>query len=786
MVNLSCEAPDAAGAAQVRHGGKPEGCWSWRDGVSALLLAVLVMLFFWRILTPNPADRASFPPGDFAKQFWAFATFEARELAAGRLPLWNPYTYAGAPFWADVQSAVLYPLSLLTLVLAGMPHFPLFALEVEAIVHFWLAGIFTYLLMRRVTGRRDAALVSALVFTFGGYLTGYPSQQLAVLETDIWLPLILYLSDAAMVNRANDSPILRDVPRRSFLLLAGIAWGIALLAGHPQSAMLVGYAFTLYAAFIALTCSRNAGSNRSHRRSMLLRVVAAWAFVMIAGLGLAAVAWLPAWEYMRLSVRSAGVYDKMAGGFPFYDVLQLLFPGSVSHYSPLYTGILPLLFAIWASLSARSHRREIMFWGALALGALLLSLGGETFLYTPFYLFVPGFGIFRDQERVAFLLSLALAVLAGYGFAQYMQHGEHGNASRAGFASMVRWLLLGGIALVFLFFIGHNATGWQDEHPFRALLAQSVWLVILLGLGSGLLRVCDASRSSRAVLSKIGLGALIVLDLFTANWQINLHPSLPEKQTTTPSAVEAIRADARPGEVFRVYNEYRLYENYGVPFEMEDTWGASPLRLARYDALYHTLRMERVWQLLNVQYVITWRQELYAPSQIIYQEAAGKDTTYVHRLESLAPRAWLVYRLEEIADEEALARLDDRAFDPMQVALLPPGTALSLHPPTSGQMGEVAIRARTPGSMALDVLTPVDGLLVVSEIHYPGWCAYLDGQLVDILPVNYILRGVVVPAGQHHVEMVFRPLSFMVGAAISAVTVLVLVGTVLFSWLRRR
>ncbi|MGC8879505.1 MAG: hypothetical protein ACP5R2_09795, partial [Anaerolineae bacterium] len=147
MVSLSCEALDAAGAAQARQGGKLEGCWSWRDGVNALVLAILVLLFFWRILTPNLADRASFPPGDFAKQFWAFATFEARELAAGRLPLWNPYTYAGAPFWADVQSAVLYPLSLLTLVLAGMPHFSLFALELEAIVHFWLAGIFTYLLM---------------------------------------------------------------------------------------------------------------------------------------------------------------------------------------------------------------------------------------------------------------------------------------------------------------------------------------------------------------------------------------------------------------------------------------------------------------------------------------------------------------------------------------------------------------------------------------------------------------------------------------------------------------
>ena len=91
--------------------------WCRYDWAVLALLALLTVLFFWRLLTPNLADRASFPPGDFSYQFWAFSTFEARELSAGRLPLWNPYTYSGAPFWADIQSAVLYPLSLLTLIL---------------------------------------------------------------------------------------------------------------------------------------------------------------------------------------------------------------------------------------------------------------------------------------------------------------------------------------------------------------------------------------------------------------------------------------------------------------------------------------------------------------------------------------------------------------------------------------------------------------------------------------------------------------------------------------------
>jgi len=92
-----------------------------------------------------------------------------------------------SPFPGDAQSAIFYPLSLVTLLLSLPQGFSLFALELEAIFHFFLAGLFTYLLAKRLLRDRRAALISSLVFTFGGYLTSYPSQQLAILEADVWL-----------------------------------------------------------------------------------------------------------------------------------------------------------------------------------------------------------------------------------------------------------------------------------------------------------------------------------------------------------------------------------------------------------------------------------------------------------------------------------------------------------------------------------------------------------------------------------------------------------------------
>ena len=751
--------------------------WSGRDWAALALLAALVALFFWRILTPNLADRASFPPGDFAHQFWAFATFEARELAAGRLPLWNPYTYSGSPFWADIQSAVLYPLSLVTVWVGGSHDLSLYALEVEAIIHFWLAGAWMYLFVRRLTSRRDAALLGALTFAFGGYLTGYPSQQLAVLEADVWLPLVLYGLDRAFMERRDGAAVVRAPIRIGWLLIAGMAWGLVLLAGHPQSALLVGYAFTAYLAFMVLGVARSEGAPP---RRWPVGTVAAWAVVVVIGLGVAAVAWLPGLEYMQLSVRAAGFYDKMAGGFPLYDTLQFLLPGSVSFYSPLYVGILPLLLAVWAALALR--QRETTFWGVLALVALLLSFGGETFLYSPFYLFVPGFSIFRDQERLAFLVSFALAVLAAYGWCGCVRNAAGPTGRATWLSRAIGWLAAGGVGLTILFFYGLNGAGWQADSPFYTLLGRSVWLTVILGLSWGVMRV----GVRRAGLMAAGLIAIVILDLFTANWQTNLHRALPEAQTAMPAAVEAIRYDAPSDQLWRVYNEYRIYENYGVPFEIEDTWGASPLRLARYDALHRSLRMERVWELLNVRYVITWRASLYAPSQIIYQEPTDRDVTYVHRLETPSPRAWLVYRVEEVADGETLARLDDVTFDPRQTALVSPGAAPSLGEPVAGQTGQVAIVERAPGSLSLRVVTPSDGLLVLSEIDYPGWRAYLDGAATNVLRVNYILRGVAVPAGEHYVSLVFWPATFVWGAVVSALTVVAVGATALVIRLRRR
>jgi hypothetical protein len=753
-----------AGAADVS--ARPSAAaGSWiRDVLIIVLLAGLCLSFFWFIITPRAADRGSFPRGDFDEQFYAFSVFEARELSAGRLPLWNPYTFAGHPFEADIQAAIFYPFSLLTLAASAPWGFSLFALEWEAILHFFLASVFMYFFARRLFRRRGAALVSAVVFTYGGYLTSYPSQQLAVLEAGIWLPLILLFLDLGFerlgAGGSHQSAIVRGRP----FVVAGLAWGASLLAGHPQTSMYIFYTATLYGAF-------SAWRFRVSWRSALAALVGFQAL----GFALAAVQWVPGVEYMQLSTRAKIGYNEVSGGFPRQDVLQLLLPGSVSIMSPLYVGILPLLLALLAPILRRGA--QVIFWSALALASLCVSFGGNTFVYSLFYLVAPGFGLFRSQERAAFILSFALALLAGYGALALWGPLTRAPKRRLnGFVSVGGYVTAASLLLVALSFYGWLDAQWKADSPFGPALTRAVLLALLVALSTVVLVLRQRRRVHRGLW--IGLVvALIVFDLFTVNWRNNLSDLKLDAHWPADPLVSVPMQDT---DVFRTYNESQLPGNYGCVYNLEEAWGASPLRLQTYDALWTSVPIERVWALLNVKYVLSWRKTLAAPSERLGDEPkSSKETTYLHRLNAVGPRVYVAYTAHTADDAAALKYLSDPKADPFSDAVVSEPLPFELKGTAGGTpAARITILRRAPGRIALDVSLPADGLLVLSEVYYPGWGATVDGADAKILRAQETLRSIPLRAGDHHVELAFQPSSFTLGGAISAIALLCVVALI--------
>jgi hypothetical protein len=148
------------------------------------------------------------------------------------------------------------------------------------------------------------------------------------------------------------------------------------------------------------------------------------------------------------------------------------------------------------------------------------------------------------------------------------------------------------------------------------------------------------------------------------------------------------------------------------------------------------------------------------------------------------PRAWLAREAQVLTDPEILEVIrqgklsDGRPWEPERVALV--DSPIDLKSNATNDAGSAEVTRHEPNRITVKARSGSPAILVLSENHYPGWRAYVDGRAVDTLRVNYNLRGVTLPAGDHTVEFIYRPKSVLIGAGISILT---LIGLLL--WWRR-
>ncbi|MCB0130484.1 MAG: hypothetical protein KDD78_06535, partial [Caldilineaceae bacterium] len=198
------------------------------------LLALFVLLLYSRLLLTNRVLAS----GDILHYFYPYRAYAADAVRAMRLPLWNPFIFLGAPFLANPQSAVLYPL-----------HWPLAWLTVtkqlywSAAIHSWLFGFGGYLLMRRWGVRFAAALTTGLVLAGSGFfggLIGHINQM----NGATWLPWAVLVLEAGGQTSAHGrlgAPRGLSGRRDDFIRLIPSLLGFSLLvalmllAGHTQT-----------------------------------------------------------------------------------------------------------------------------------------------------------------------------------------------------------------------------------------------------------------------------------------------------------------------------------------------------------------------------------------------------------------------------------------------------------------------------------------------------------------------------------------------------------------------
>jgi hypothetical protein len=265
----------------------------------------------------------------------------------------------------------------------------------------------------------------------------------------------------------------------------------------------------------------------------------------------------------------------------------------------------------------------------------------------------------------------------------------------------------------------------------------------------------------------------MVLDLFTYHPRLHAGPSDQVNLAPYRSLLATPLGDT---SIFRVANEDVLPINSGLLHSLEEVSGGSPMQLGGYERWLRSLPVELTWRLLNVKYVVSWREYLEVPAERLAEDS-GRDgkPVYLYRLREVGPRAWLAGEaVAEPDPDRMLQRLGSDDFDPSQQVLLPsvpPGFE-----ETAQCNGEVTFRLRAPEQMALDVSTDRPCVLVLGELYYPGWHATLDGEPTSILRADGVLRAVAVGPGSHLVSLAYRPASLCWGALISLVTLLAAIG----------
>ena len=478
--------------------------------------------------------------------------------------------------------------------------------------------------------------------------------------------------------------------------------------------------------------------------------------------------------------------------------------GDILSNRGFYAGAMTLMLAGAALLLRPTALR--LGLAALALLALALVLGTE-----PVFSLVTALPGFRTAHngRLVFVTLFALALLAGFGLDELTTLRRRRRPvalALAIFCLPVGWMLAAGTVAPGQIGRGLEvAWGFVDPPPAAPgqppdartgdvvrMSALWQWLA-LAGAGVALIAArmlgVGGRRLPAAAFTALAIG-LTAVDLSRATMGFNTAiPTSHAAQPATP-AIEYLRSRAPNrfavlSRVDRVNQplqpninmRYGLYDARGYDYPVEkrydDLWRSTarfadpliqpPQRAADSARALRTLSLLGVSDLLHYANGPPPRPR---GLKLVYR---GSDAR-IYRNPRALPRAFVVSRQRTVSGTDAALRaVSSPGFDGRRVAVTErrlPGLS-SAGRPGRGEGGRARIEHYGAQQVAIRASSRGSGLLVLSDVHFPGWKATVDGRPVDIERVDYLLRGVPLRAGTHRVEFRYEPLGWRLGWILS-------------------
>ncbi|MEK6373564.1 MAG: hypothetical protein AABO58_12800 [Acidobacteriota bacterium] len=669
-------------------------------------------------------------------------------VAGGELPLWNRFYSAGQPLAANPAYEVFYPPQWLI----WLPSFH-FGFQLHILIHFVIAAWGMYLLLRALGARAMAATFGAAVFVVSGPVLSL-ATKLPLLFSLSWMPLALVCARKAILGR-----------RRRDVAVATLVLAMQLIIGEPTVAMQTWLLIGGYALW---------------RRVDVKKSLATVVIIGVAAALVAAVQLVPAIDFTRDSVRSEPFEFRVVSNWSMPPVrtvemflpalfrnltneagapaITTMYPFRTEAFIPeMYIGLFVALLAI-AGLLAGSRGAGAV--AAVVAGSVIVAAGEHTPLLKVLYE-LHLFRSIRYPEKFILTAAFALIVWAAL-LLDRMLAGDR-RLIRAATIVAAIWLAL--VVIVAL-----SAGGTRTYFAWQLLRAVVVVTLLI-----------TVRRRPAAVV----ILALSVADLWLATrWLVPRMPrsyfdapplmqQLPPKPARVfPEAYwQAFDRDPnalawianRPDEIywwmFRNGLSDHLPARFGYELVMEDDVDRTALKTT--DALLEAMKSMRARRAVAAEQpflkMAGTRVALrYRPPE----DGASIDTLPVEPAPLDYQRYAFADRIERAASiPEMLGKLDlQRGMEIVAFADVEPFTPAR---------GEIRDARESANAARLAVRAAGRAFLTLSVTGHRYWSATLDGRPVPIIATNGVYQGVIVPAGDHVIEMRYRNPMVWVGAAIT-------------------
>ena len=744
---------------------------------------------------------------DLTNYFYPLRYSLYESYRAGELPLWDRHFAQGFPNLAAFQSGAFYPPHLLFL------FFSFFAsIRALFVLHFLIAAIGTYVLLRSWRYSPDLSLVGSLLFTLGGFVVSL-SNLLNHFQSAVWLPwVILAWEQLLLTTRWNNFV--------AFTLVAALQF----LAGSPEI-------FAMSVALVLLDGFRVRAVKPEVSVGKIIRLALAGNLLMLA---LVMAQFLPTAELILESRRGQSIpaveafmwslHPSSLLNLFFLDKevdlsistgVRLFFGREVPFLASTYLGLISLFgSALWIYYATR---REKIFLTALTLGTVAIALGGNALIYPFLFRYFPFISAIRFPEKFFFLTYALILFLTMRGLKGFMLDRTRANAPI---------IVLGGICLAWLFgyliltfhsalvtdFIAVNS----NIPPLSEIHTKATTAVLtnlqrqlILSLALFFLLVLFKKNKLRSWLFSCLFVSVVFVDLAWAHrsFLFPIHPNQiykrarvirPEQLSLTRFFYYPSQRDLHPA-FFSVLGQPTFeqsvalsFQNYlpnvgilnGVDYFQEiDALNRRPY--SDFLAIANGMDFEQQVRLLrafNVSHLVSFRE---LPQKGVKLEGQFPEAySWLYRVDGTVPRLYVVSKsVVEKEPLQALRRLTQPDFDPLRQIVL--DSVIPIH--ASQRLSAQAKFERYQNTLVtITARSNQDAILVFADSFYPGWKAFVDGKEAKIAKANYFFRAVALPKGNHRIEFKYEPWSFRLGLIISLLTLNSLFAVSLWKFFKQR